>query len=45
MLELGELSKSFHINATKTIIEVKPNIVITVGNHSKFIFQNLPKIS
>ena len=43
MLELGKLSKSFHIDATKTIIEVKPNIVITVGNHSKFIFQNLPK--
>ncbi len=43
MLELGKLSEYFHINATKTIIEVKPDIVITVGKYSKLIFNNLPK--
>ncbi len=43
MLELGQFSESYHKNVVNTILEVGPEIIITVGNHSKLIFENLPK--
>ena len=43
MLELGKLSKEMHQKIIPTIIEVKPKLVITVGNFSEIISKNLPK--
>jgi UDP-N-acetylmuramoyl-tripeptide--D-alanyl-D-alanine ligase len=42
MLELGKLSAKHHLNVVKTIMKIKPEIVITVGNHTRMIFENLP---
>ena len=43
MLELGKFSNEFHKKIIQTVIEVKPRIVITVGNISDVISKNLPK--
>ena len=42
MLELGRLSETHHLNVVGTIMKIKPEIVITVGNHTRMIFENLP---
>ena len=41
MLELGKMSKDKHVKIVKPLLKVKPEIVITVGNHSKAIYGNV----
>ena len=43
MLELGKMSKDKHVKIVRPLLKVKPEIVITVGNHSKAIYENLPE--
>ncbi len=43
MLELGRMSKIKHIKIAKTLLKTRPDIVITVGNYSKAIFEKLPR--
>ena len=42
MLELGGVSKKKHVSMVKTLAKIRPEIVITVGNYSKLIYDNLP---
>ena len=43
MLELGEKSISYHLKAVDILTRIKPNLIITVGQFSKIIFDNLPE--
>ncbi len=43
MLELGKMSEIYHKNIVETLLKISPEIIITVGNYSKVIFENLPK--
>ena len=43
MLELGKFSEKMHKKIIPTIIKVQPSVVITIGNYSKIISDNLPK--
>ena len=45
MLELGKFSKELHEKIIPSIVKIQPKVVITVGNFSKIISDNLPKIS
>lgn len=43
MLELGDKSNSYHLEVVNTLLRIKPNLIITVGQFSKIIFDNLPE--
>ena len=43
MLELGKMANTYHLKATKVLVKLKPQIIITVGEYSKLIFDNLPE--
>ena len=43
MLELGKMANTYHLKATKVLVKLKPQIIITVGEYSKIIFDNLPE--
>ena len=43
MLELGKMANTYHLKATKVLVKLKPQIIITVGEDSKIIFDNLPE--
>ena len=43
MLELGKFSKELHEKIIPSIVKIQPKVVITVGNFSKIISDNLPK--
>ena len=42
MLELGKFSKKMHMEIVPIISKIKPKLVITVGEFSKVISENLP---
>ena len=42
MLELGRVSKSCHLKIVENLLNVKPDIILTVGKHSYAIFEKLP---
>ena len=44
MLELGRVSKSCHLKIVENLLNVKPDIILTVGKHSYAIFEKLPEI-
>ena len=43
MLELGKMSKSYHLQIVKTLLKTKPDIILTVGKYSNIIFEELPE--
>jgi len=43
MLELGKMSKSYHLKIVKTLLKTKPHIILTVGRYSNVIFERLPE--
>ena len=43
MLELGKMSKSYHLKIVKTLLKTKPHIILTVGKYSNLIFERLPE--
>ena len=43
MLELGRMSKAKHLKIVRPLLKVRPDVVITVGNYSKVIYENLPE--
>ena len=43
MLELGKMSKSYHLKIVKTLLKIKPDIILTVGVYSNIIFKKLPE--
>ncbi len=43
MLELGKMSKTHHKNIIKIILKTELKTIITVGNYTKVIFDNLPE--
>ncbi len=43
MLELGKMSKDKHEKIVRPLLKAGPEVVITVGNHSKAIYENLPE--
>ena len=43
MLELGKTSSQLHLKILKVLIKVNPYSVITIGNFTKTIYENLPK--
>ena len=42
MLELGSNTRNFHENISKVLIENEPDILISVGKYTKFMFDKLP---
>ena len=42
MLELGHMSEDFHKKMIKVLLDNEPDVTITLGNHSKIIFEKLP---
>lgn len=43
MLELGPKSQSFHLEICKNIIKSKIDVVLTIGNEARTIYENLSK--
>jgi len=43
MLELGRMSRSYHLKIVKTLLKSKPDIIFTVGKYSNVIFERLPE--
>ena len=43
MLELGKMSKSYHLKIVNNLLSTKPDIIFTVGKYSYAIFEKLPK--
>ena len=43
MLELGKMTKAYHIIISETLIKAKPDVILTVGKYSKIIYENLPE--
>ncbi len=43
MMELGRFAKKLHKNTLKPILSAKPDIVITLGNFTKVIHEDLPE--
>ena len=43
MLELGKMSKSYHLKIVKNLLNTKPDIIFTVGKYSHVIFEKLPE--
>ena len=43
MLELGSNARDFHENISKVLIENEPDILISVGKYTKFMFDKLPQ--
>ena len=43
MLELGRMTKSYHLKIVENLMNTKPDIILTVGKHSNAIFEELPE--
>ena len=43
MLELGKMSRPYHLRIVKILLKTKPHIIFTVGKYSNVIFKKLPE--